>query len=273
MSAAIPGVDAMSLQHCRVVLVRTHYPGNLGATARIMHNFGLRDLVLVAPQADIHDRNARQLSTHGESILDAARIVEDFGDAVTDCALVIGTSGPEGGLFRRQSLGAPEEILHHAIEPLRIGQPVALVFGSEPTGLANEDVTRCHHLIHIPTDDAYTSLNLAQSVAICLYELRRQWLKSENVPQPVESMASFVEQEHMFAQLRLALEEIHFLYGPKADSLMHAMRHLLGKARLTTMEVKVLLGLARQIRWHVANHPDTMRGNQKVDAPEPGEPP
>jgi tRNA/rRNA methyltransferase len=263
----------MNLQHCRIVLVRTHYPGNLGATARIMRNFGLADMVLVAPQADIHDRNARQLSTHGESILDAARIVESLGEAVADCALVIGTSGPEGGMFRRQSLGTPEEILRHAIPPLQSGQSVALVFGPEPTGLANEDVTRCHHLIHIPTDDAYSSLNLAQSVAICLYELRRQWLKAEGSLQPTEAMASFSEQEHMFAQLRLALEEIHFLYGPKAGSLMHAVRHLLGKARLTTMEVKVLLGLARQIRWHVANHPDTMMGNREIDASEPGEPP
>jgi tRNA/rRNA methyltransferase len=263
----------MSLQHCRIVLVRTHYPGNLGATARIMHNFGLRDMVLVAPQAGIHDRNARQLSTHGESILDAARFVQDLGAAVADCALVIGTSGPEGGMFRRQSIGTPEEILCHVIEPLKNSQPVALVFGPEPTGLANDDVTRCHHLVHIPTDDAYTSLNLAQSVAICLYELRRQWLKAEGSLQPTEVMASFAEQEHMFAQLRLALEEIHFLYGPKADSLMHAVRHLLGKARLTTMEVKVLLGLARQIRWHVANHPDTMMGNQNANAPEPGMPP
>ena len=106
-----------------------------------------------------------------------------------------------------------------------------------------------------------------------MYELRRQWLKAECLPQPTEPVAAFAEQEHMFAQLQLALEEIHFLYGPKADSLMHAMRHLLGKARLTTMEAKVLLGLARQIRWHVANHPDTIMGNQKVDAPEPGEPP
>ena len=71
----------MALQHTRVVLVRTQFPGNLGATARIMRNFGLRDLVLVAPQADIHDRNARQMSTHGEAILDTARreLLEETG--------------------------------------------------------------------------------------------------------------------------------------------------------------------------------------------------
>ncbi|MCI0682676.1 MAG: RNA methyltransferase [Gemmataceae bacterium] len=252
----------MALQHCRVVLVRTHYPGNLGATARVMHNFGLRDLVLVAPHADVHDRNARQLSTHGEPILDAARSVPDLGAALADCVLVLGTSGPTGGLFRRQPLGMPHEVLAHALEPLRGGHRVALVFGPEPTGLANDEVTRCHHLIHIPTADEYASLNLAQAVAVCLYELRKQWLACVAPPAAEETPATFAEQEHMFAQLRTALDEIHFLYGPKADALMHAVRHLLGKARLSAMEVNVLLGLARQIRWYVAHHPRTMGDNE-----------
>jgi tRNA/rRNA methyltransferase len=255
----------MSLEHCRVVLVRTHYPGNLGATARVMRNFGLLDLVLVEPQCDIQDRQARQMSTHGEGLLDSARIVATLEDAVADCVLVIGTSGPEGGLYRRQPLGSPDEILTHALEPLRGGRPVALVFGPEPTGLSNDEVTRCHYLVHIPAIDDYSSLNLAQAVAICLYELRRQAVKDDAVA-PGQDLATFAEQEQMFAQLRLALEEVHFLYGPKADSLMHAVRHLLGKARLTPMEVKVLLGLARQIRWHVAHHPEKI----DTDSPDDG---
>ena len=65
----------------------------------------------------------------------------------------------------------------------------------------------------------------------------------------------------MFDQLRTALEEIHFLYGDKAEPLMHAVRHLLGRARLSQMEVKVLQGLARQIRWYVAHHPRTTGGS------------
>jgi tRNA/rRNA methyltransferase len=258
----------MSLQHCRVVLVRTQYPGNLGATARVMHNFGLCDLVLVDPQADIHDRNARQMSTHGEHILDQARVVPDLAPALADCVLVIGTSGPEGGMFRRQPLGRPDEILTHALEPLRADQSVALVFGPEPTGLSNDEVTRCHHLIHIPTADEYSSLNLAQAVAVCLYELRKQWLDSSS-PAAEEPPATFAEQELMFAQLRTALEEIHFLYGPKADALMHAVRHLLGKARLSPMEVNVLLGLARQIRWYVANHPVRISSTPLPDDEDP----
>lgn len=242
----------MALQHCRVILIETHYPGNLGATARVMRNFGLDDLVLVAPIADRNHKNARQMSTHGESILNDARIVADLGEAIGDCVLVVGTSARSGGLFRRQIVGPPEDVMPRVVDVLRQDRPAAILFGPEPTGLSNEIVTRCQYLIQVPTSDGYSSLNLAQAVAIGLYELRKAWLKLSSAPM-VEDLASVESQEHVFRQLQTALEEIHFLYGDKAEPLMHAVRHLLGKARLTEMETKILLGLARQIRWYVAN--------------------
>ncbi len=244
------------LSQCRVVLVRPQFAGNVGAAARVMRNMGLTDLVLVAPEADIHDRQARQLSTHGEEILDRARIVGEMGEAVADCVFVTATSARKGGLFRRQSVAPPEVVATLLIESLRDG-PVAIVFGPERTGLTDEEVTRCHHLIHIPTADDYTALNLAQAVAITLYEVRRAWLRhASDIPLSVsEPPAAFADQERAFEQLRIGLEEIHFLYGEKGSSLMHGLRHLVGRARPSTMEVRLLLGLARQIRWFARQHP------------------
>jgi tRNA/rRNA methyltransferase len=236
--------------NCRVVLVRTKIAGNLGATARVMRNLGLSELVLVAPEADPADRQARQMATHGEDILRKARIVADLSDAVANCVLVAATSARVGGLMRRQSVGAPDVLMPHLVVAMASG-PTALVFGPEPSGLSNAEVTRCHYLIHIPTDETYPSLNLAQAVAICLYELRRTWLRRTAPPAAPPPAAPFADQERLFKSLRTALEEIHFLYGDKADALMHALRHLLGRARPTPMEVDVLLGLARQIRWYV----------------------
>jgi tRNA/rRNA methyltransferase len=241
----------MALDLCRVVLVRPQIAGNLGATARVMRNFGLKDLVLVAPEADRDDRNARQMSTQGEEILDQAGIVADLGEALADCVLVAATSARTGGLYRRQSLGPPEDVLPLLAKSLAAGQPAALVFGPEATGLANSEVTRCHYLIHIPTDDAYPALNLAQAVAICLYELRcccqRAGPSAGQVSPDDLRPAAFAAQERMFEQLRTALEKLHFLYGAKSASLMHALRHLLGRAQPTIMEVQILHGLARQI--------------------------
>ncbi len=256
----------MSLEHARIVLIETHYPGNLGATARIMCNFGLRDLVLVNPIADRADQNAMQMSTHGEPILNGARIVADLSEAINDCVLVVGTSARSGGLFRQQNVGPPDAILPHMVEALRQDRPAALLFGPEPTGLPDEIVTRCQYLIQIPTSAEYASLNLAQAAAICVYELHKAWHSPSRPPggrvppsrAAAWESATIETQDQMFRQLQTALEEIHFLYGDKAQALMHAVRHLLGKARLNDMEVKVLLGLARQIRWYVANHPDKL---------------
>jgi tRNA/rRNA methyltransferase len=114
-------------------------------------------------------------------------------------------------------------------------------------------VVRCHYLIHIPSDPTFPSLNLAQAVAICLYELRRAGLSQ--LPSGAPAWVPFEEQERMFSYLRSALEKIHFLYGDKADTLNHALRHLIGRARPTAMEVNVLFGLARQIHWYADNHP------------------
>jgi tRNA/rRNA methyltransferase len=233
--------------NCRVVLVRPEVAANIGATARVMRNLGLTDLVLVAPVADPGERQARRLSTHGEEVLDRCRTVPDLDAAVADCVLVAGTSARTGGLLRRQSVGPPEEVMPHLVEALA-GGPVALVFGPEPHGLSNVEVVRCPFLIHIPTDPTYPALNLAQAVAICLYELRRAWLRTKGAP-PAQERATVAEQERMFAQLRSALEQIHFLYDARADGLMQAVRHLIARAGPTPMEVRLLQGLARQVRW------------------------
>jgi tRNA/rRNA methyltransferase len=228
--------------------MRPEIAANIGATARAMRNFGLRDLILVAPAADPADREARRLSTHGESILQSARIVAELTEAVCDCVFVAGTSARIGGLYRDDAVSSPEQVLQRAVEAMNDG-PIALVFGPEPSGLTNDEVSRCHALIHIPTDSEYPALNLAQSVVICLYELRRQLLMKSMIRASEESAAPYAEQEQMFTHLRTALTRIHFLYGEKAEPLMHAVRRLIGKAGPNSMEIKLLHGLARQMEW------------------------
>jgi len=243
----------MSLLNCRVVLVRPQFAGNVGAVARVMRNMGLAELFLVAPAADPSDRLARQLSTQGEAILDAARVVDTLDEALMDCVFVAGTSARIGGLFRKQNVGPPDEIAARLVAVLP-DDKAALVFGPEASGLQNDEITRCHFLIHIPVDETYSALNLAQAAAVCVYELRRAWLLRESTA-PVAGRAKVATQERMFEHLRAALQAIHFLYGEKADALMYALRHLVGRAAPSEMEIKLLHGLARQILWYVDHHP------------------
>jgi tRNA/rRNA methyltransferase len=241
------------LNDARVVLVRPHYAGNLGAVARVMCNFGLNQLALVEPFADRRSGEARRLATHGERILDSAAIVSSLDEAVADCRMVVGTSANVEGVYRAHNYGRPEEVLAEVVAALDDG-PCALVFGPEPSGLSNAEVGKCHGLIRILTDPACPSLNLSHAVAVCLYELRRLWLNARGVAvRPTRRVAPFADQERMFASLRDALERVHFVWGTKADSLMHAVRHLIARARPSPNEVRILFGLARQLRW-VAEH-------------------
>src|SRR5262249_48174191 len=167
------------MDRCRVVLVGTQIGANVGSVARVMRNFGCSDLVLVAPRCNPRDEYARATATHhAEELLQGCCVVEHLDDALADCVLVAGTSARTGGLFRRQTVGPPDEIAGRLVRAMASG-PVALVFGPERTGLDNDDVQRCHHLINVPTDETYPALNLAQAAAICVYEVRKAWLNRD----------------------------------------------------------------------------------------------
>ncbi len=237
------------LSNCRVVLVRPHYPGNVGATARVMRNFGLSDLALVEPVADWNNLESRRMAAHSQSILDKARIVATLDEALADCRVVMATSGKVAGLYRERAYGRPDEMLLRIVRALPEG-PCALVFGPEPHGLSNAEIARCHGVIRILTDPECPALNLAQAVGICVCELRRQWLLAQDTANALtQKIATYEEQERMFAHLKESLEAIHFLFGAKAEPLMHAIRQLIVRANPSPSEVRILHGLARQLLY------------------------
>src|SRR5262245_60417201 len=246
-------MSTANLSRCRIVLVRPHYAGNLGATARVMRNFGLTDLVLVAPYCFTTDLEARRMARGGLSVLDSALVVPELGEALADCVFAVATSSLTAGVIRSGTVGTAAERMPELLAAADAG-PVAVVFGPEPHGLSNEEIGRCHGLVHIPVDGEYSSLNLAQAVAICCYELRKASSKALNDARgqpetPVRAVAAFADQERMYEHLREALTAVGYLFGEKADSLMHGVRHLIGRAQPTQQEVKILHGLARQMLW------------------------
>jgi tRNA/rRNA methyltransferase len=219
-----------------------------------MHNFGLTQLVLVNPIAVPNNEEARRLATHGEFVLLSARTVRNIEEAVTDCLLVVATSARNAGVFRGTSSMPLRQVAPIMRSTMNSG-PIAIVFGPEPSGLTNQEIDRCHYLLHIPANSEYEALNLAQAVGVCLYELHSYLLPEKNASEAGEAPAEFAAQDRMFEHLRCGLEAIHFLYGEKADALMHAMRHLIGRANPTPTEVKMLHGLARQLEWVAARLP------------------
>jgi TrmH family RNA methyltransferase len=232
-----------------VVLLRPEVAGNVGAVARLMKNFELNDLVLVVPKADPWCAEARQRATHGEPILESARIVAGIDQALAGCVASVAFSSLAGGVVRRGMAGPPQTVMAELLSLTPAG-PIAFVFGPEPSGLSTAEVSRCDRLISIPASPEYPSLNLSHAVAIALAEVYR--LSATHPPADVEPLAPDEDRERM--HLRKALEDVHFLWDEKADLLFHGLRQLIIRARPTENDVKLLHGLARQLEWVVRNN-------------------
>ena len=232
--------------HLRIVLVGTQHPGNIGSAARAMKTMGLSQLVLVAPEK-APDRDTRAMAAGADDLVDAAPVFASLAEAVADCRWVLGATARN----RRIQLEPlhPRDAAQRAVAATASG-PVALVFGRERTGLTNEELQLCHAAVHIPSDPAFSSLNLAAAVQVLSYELRCALLGNAATEEsavrtapPVEGAASHAELEGFFAQLGEALEQIDFHKGRAPESAMRKLRRLYLRANLASADVRLLRGV------------------------------
>ena len=230
----------------RIVLVGTQHPGNIGSAARAMKTMGLSQLVLVAPEK-APDRDTHAMAAGADDLVDAAPVFATLADAVADCRWVLGATARN----RRIQLEPlhPRDAAQRAVAATSSG-PVALVFGRERTGLTNEELQLCHAAVHIPSDPAFSSLNLAAAVQVLSYELRCALLGdaaaesvSVRTAPPAEGVASHAELEGFFAQLGEALEQIDFHKGRAPESAMRKLRRLYLRANLDSADVRLLRGV------------------------------
>lgn len=231
----------MSLERVRIVLVRPREAQNVGAAARAMKNMGLGRLVLV-DAAGLDETRAATLAVHAADVLAARTEVATLGTALAGCGLVVGTSGRPTAA--RDGAATPRA-LAPTLLAAAAANDVALVFGPEDHGLALEELKLCHHVVTIPTSDAYGSLNLAQSVLVCAYEL---WTATAPAEAP-RVLAPHERLELLWTKLEAGLTAVSFLHGDEAPAMMRRFRRLLGRAELDDEDVQILLGVARQMTW------------------------
>jgi tRNA/rRNA methyltransferase len=214
-----------------------------------MANMGVGDLVLVG-SGRLNRFHAGAMAVHARGVLERMRLVPTLGEAVSECGLVVGTTC-RGGTYRDGAL-APRRL---AGEIVRVAAEnrVALVFGPEDHGLTNDDLRLCHRLVTIAADPAYPSLNVAQAVLLCCYELflaaRGEGAHGDE-DRAARPLASSAAVELMYEKLKEAFLGIGFLHANNPEHIMFAFRRIFGRAGLEERDVRILLGLARQIRWY-----------------------
>ena len=231
-----------------LVLVRARNPLNIGAAARAMANFGFGDLRVVNDY-DVAFEEARS-AIDAAPILRAARRFRSVGEAVADCSMVYGTTA----LGDRRLLH-PVDLLRqapaHVNETVAAGGRLALLFGSEKTGLSAKEMSHCHRLLTVPMSEGGVSMNLGQAVAVCLYELARETAVSQRtLPQPARPATAdeAVRFESLLREVLLAGNyDRRFSGNMTEDSLRRLVRHL----SLRGDDVEIWLGMLRQVLWKI----------------------
>ncbi|MET3218635.1 RNA methyltransferase [Burkholderia sp. AU28863] len=235
----------------RFVLVEPSHPGNVGAAARALKTMGFSRLVLVAPRVPHvqSDPDAIAMASGADDVLASAHVVPTLGEALSGVHWSIALTA------RTREYGpprlAPRAAAAQASAQVGAGD-IALVFGNERTGLANEHVEQCSALAHIPANPAYSSLNLAQAVQVLAYELRVAFLEQASEPsaQPqaeVGTPAQSDEIERMYVHLENALIALDFLDPRNPKKLMPRLRRLFARTGLEREEVNILRGVAKHI--------------------------
>lgn len=243
-------LSQQQLDQVCVVLVRARNPNNIGAVARAMHDFGFRRLRVVN-EYTVPFATARS-AVDASEVLAGAMEFGSVAEAVADCALVVGTTAV-GERALLHPLHALPEAAAEIVDALVGEGRVALLFGSEKTGLSNDELSHCHWLLTIPMKEheavRHPSMNLGQAVAVCLYELVRE--TGVHVGVGASAAAEAGEVERLAALLTEVLEKTGYTRRHPANCDDAQIRRLVLRMGVSASDVPVWMGILRQVLWKV----------------------
>lgn len=225
------------LNNVRVILSHTSHPGNIGAAARAMKTMGLSQLYLINPRF-FPDDQATAMAAGADDILQNAMVCATLDEALQGVVFTLGMSARVRDIS--QEVLSPREALPILAQYAQ--QPVALLFGTEMSGLTNDELARCQLMVRIPVNPEFSSLNLAAAVQLISYELRLAVGQGDcGAPEIYPAAAEHIEG--YFRQLEETLVEIEFLNGKHPTKLMQKLRRLYARARLEQEEINILRGI------------------------------
>jgi tRNA (cytidine32/uridine32-2'-O)-methyltransferase len=241
--------DLVALANIRVVLVETSHPGNIGAAARAMKSMGLRQLALVNPR-EFPSAAATARASGADDLLVSASVHASLEAAIADCGVVIGTTARARHL--EWPVVTPREIAPWLLPQASTGS-AALVFGREQSGLSNEELALCQRAIRIPTNPAFSSLNVAQAVQVCAYELRLAAMGNFSVATNSDPRATAADLAGAAEHLLAVMAKVDFYHPTRPKLLPMRVQRFLNSNDLYRSEVQILRGFLTAIEDSLAD--------------------
>ena len=221
-----------------VILIKPTRPGNIGAIARSMKNFDLKDLILINPQCRIDDE-AQKRAMHAKDILKKAKIkplsyLKQFHTVIATTSKI----GTDYNIPR--SPISPEQLA----KKVQINKKIAILFGTEDRGLTNKELKLADFIVAIPTSKKYPALNLSHAATIIFYELfkGKEHISSHITP------ASKTEKQQLMKNINKILNKLEFATPSKKQTQKTIWKRIIGKSFLTKREAYALIGFFKKLK-------------------------
>lgn len=213
---------------------------NCGALARVMANFGFEKLVFLNPKCDFRGKEAIMHSKHAKALLEKAKTIPTFREALKKYDTVIATTA---------MLGTDYNIARSPLYPdglcRKIKGKTAIIIGREGEGMSNQEIEKCDFVVTIPTSKKYPTMNVSHAAAILLYELSKHSGEKKIGGFPP---ATRKEKEVLMKLVENALSRMDFSTPEKKQTQRLIWRRMLGKAMLTRREAYALCGFLKKIK-------------------------
>lgn len=247
------------LNNIRVVLSHTTHPGNIGAAARAMKTMGLHHLYLINPR-HFPDPLATAMAAGADDILGNAVVCASIDEALQGVAFTVAMTARLRDISIQ--VRTPREAMPQVLQEAT-SHPVALLFGTEMSGLTNEEMGRAQLGVNIPAHPDFSSLNIAAAVQVVAYELV---VAAQSYRPQVQDIVPVTHErmEGLYAHLEKTLFEIGFFTTQNPARLMLRLRRLFARARPEEEEINILRGIltvateynARLKKRYSEEHPD-----------------
>jgi tRNA/rRNA methyltransferase len=234
------------LDNITIVLMAPKYPENIGAAARCALNMGISRLAVVSVTAPDREKMLKMATHKAAHLIDNLNCFTNLAEALAPFSHVVGTTARQGR--KRRIENSPRHMLDIVL-PLLEKNQIALLFGPEDKGLTNEDLKYCQTKVTIPTAD-FSSLNLAQAVAILCYEIYWGIMYSGKILLSSPKLASSHELEGMYVHVEKLLNQIGFLRTDDSRYWIRNIRDFLGRVGLRAKEARIIRGFCRQFLWY-----------------------
>ena len=226
----------MKINNITFILHKPQLSENIGACARALKNFNFSNLTVVDPKPIYPNDKILATSVGAKNIINKSKVFEDLGPAVEKLDYLIATSAR----FRNKNI---KHISLDDLKKIDFNKKVGFLFGSEASGLSNNEISYANYTLQIPTNPQFKSLNLSHSLII-IAQYVSSILKSKSFNYKKSKKVKSASRKEILAMANLCIQNLDSInfFKPKEKKpiMLENLRNIFYKMELSGKETRIL---------------------------------